>query len=141
MSKQIEEVMAIADEFALKTDAYQNDEVSREDLFAARRAVKDKLRELLPVWLPIETAPKDGKCIILGREGDGDREAISVPGFWIEGMGDMPDEMGHDAGFTDVNFQTFCPGRSWGVERYRYPAFQPTRWMPLPAPPSQEGAT
>lgn len=47
MHKKIYEVMELVDEFALKTDAYNSGEASQDELFAARRAVKAKLRELL----------------------------------------------------------------------------------------------
>ena len=130
MSKQIEEVMALVNAYA----AMQGVEPYDKQI-DAHDAIEAKLRELLPVWQPIESAPKDGSCILLGLEESEDHGAVSTLGFWSEGIGDAPDEMGHDDGFTDVNFQIFRGGRSWGVEKYRYPAFQPTRWMPLPKAP------
>lgn len=152
MQKQIEEVMALVDEWGMAShlrgeaeldahhpEATQEETDCAKDRVAKERAawsaIESKLRELLPVWQPIETAPKDGSCIILGREASEDRDAISAPGFWIDGADDAPDEIGYDAGFTDVNFQTFSTGRSFGVESYQYAAFQPTLWMPLPKAP------
>lgn len=134
MSKQIEEVMDLVREYASESESFPTYS-TLEDVELAWKAIESKLRELLPVWQPIESAPKDGSCIILGLEESEDHGAVSTPGFWSEGIGDAPDEMGHDDGFTDVNFQIFRGGRSWGVEKYRYPAFQPTRWMPLPKAP------
>lgn len=86
-------------------------------------------------WLPIESAPKDGTMILLGREAIEDCDAISVPGFWQEGWEDSIDDMGCDSGFVDVHFQEFSGGRSFGAEAYRCAPNQPTHWMPLPAAP------
>ena len=107
MSKQIDEVMALAEDFALKTDAYQNDEVSREDLFAARRAVKNKLLELLPVWRPIESAPKDGTSILVCNHRNGVTQcAVYLSKRWLT---------------------------TWQHEEI---TTEPTHWMPLPETPS-----
>jgi hypothetical protein len=87
-------------------------------------------------WQPIETAPRDGTRIILGLPDlDGDGGGISVAGYWLEELEDGVDYMGHDGGFTDVDYQVFQPGRSFGAESYRYAGRQPTHWMPLPEPP------
>jgi hypothetical protein len=87
-------------------------------------------------WLPIESAPRDGTRIILGRpDEDGDGGGISVCGYWIDELEDGVDYMGNDGGFTDVDYQVFQPGRSFGAESYRCAGKQPTHWRPLPAPP------
>lgn len=88
-------------------------------------------------WQPIETAPKDGRTIILGRAETEDCEAISVPGYWQEGFDDGIDYMGVGDGFVDINHQQFSGGRDWGTEKYRYEPNQPTHWRPLPLPPSE----
>ncbi len=93
-------------------------------------------------WMPIDTAPRDGTLILLGHHGDeaDDLMPISTPGRWLEGYEDGPDYMGHDDGFMDVEFQEFSCPRMFGAERYRTNGFQPTHWMPLPAPPTGEDA-
>jgi len=86
---------------------------------------------------PIETAPRDGTEILLGRaeSEDLDSPAISVPGYWQEGYEDGVDYMGCDSGFVDSHHQDFSGGRSFGPESHRYAPNQPTHWMPLPAAP------
>ncbi len=60
-------------------------------------------------WMPIETAPKDGRGIL-----------AFINEEWIEGM--------------------FWNGGEWSYLSYgditRYGRYQPTHWMPLPAPPT-----
>lgn len=90
-------------------------------------------------WQPIETAPKHKRPILLARAaGDDEYMAVVTIGWWVEAYPDGPDEMGHDAGFTDYNFDCFRPGRSFGNPTYMYEARQPTHWMPLPEPPKGE---
>jgi len=87
-------------------------------------------------WRPIETAPKDGTEIILGRAEGEEAAAVSTPGYWQEGYEDGVDYMGCDSGFVDSHHQVFAGGRSFGSEKYRYAPNQPTHWMPLPSAPT-----
>lgn len=87
-------------------------------------------------WQPIETAPRDGKPVLLGlapTENDG--LTFSGQGRWHEAEADYPDCMGHDAGFMDDNFDFFTCARSFGAESYRHAGLQPSHWMPLPPAP------
>lgn len=91
-------------------------------------------------WYPIETAPKDGSMIILGRarKSEDDWE-MSTIGWHVDADEDGPDYMGHDAGFVDYSFNNFNPGRSFGSDISKYKASEPTHWMPLPPPPQEKG--
>jgi len=61
-------------------------------------------------WQPIETAPRDGTRVLLGRHDNvmlGYWEFSEGPGWW-----------------TDSEW--------WGNDHF-------TRWQPLPAPPTEDG--
>ncbi len=69
----------------------------------------------VPQWQPIETAPKDGKCLVLVETDDGDwigRLDRDKKGNWI-----------HDGEPTFCHSYYFCP----------------VKWMPLPAAPQPSG--
>lgn len=105
---------------------------------AALAAIAAQGGQAAPAWQPIETAPRDGTRILIGRPEDEaqDHNAISTLGWWIEALEDGVDYMGNDAGFTDHEYQEFGPGRSFGAEKYRHAGTQPTHWQPLPAAPN-----
>lgn len=71
----------------------------------------DRVLAVLPGWQPIETAPKDGACIL-----------------------------GCIAGLARPVSEVFWWGNGWrawdGV--YVSPISYPTHWMPLPAAPTEE---
>ena len=63
-------------------------------------------------WLPIESAPRDGRSVIWGRHS-----WVPQQGHWANGPVFLS-EYDEDVG-------------------YLTPSFQPTHWMPLPAAPAQ----
>lgn len=64
-------------------------------------------------WQPIETAPKDGRLLLLATT------SAVITGFWLD------------------NSKTQSPWEGWSTsgKPFRGP---PTHWMPLPAPPAAE---
>lgn len=113
-----------------------------DDLAALEAQAKEieALRAALE-WQPIETAPKD-RDVLLARVvvEDGEVRSHVSQGRWIDGEEDQSDQPGHDAGFVDCDYGCFFPGRSFGQEKYRFEAKQPTHWMPLPNPPVERTA-
>ena len=95
-------------------------------------------------WQPIETAPRDGKMVLIARRFDADPDFAGVDGgvvsvgYWVEGFSDGPDEMGSDSGWQDAAYpgEGFHAGRSFGNPDYMSEGYQPTHWMPLPDPPN-----
>ena len=69
-------------------------------------------------WRPIETAPRDGKDIILGRRG----LSVIALGRW------------NDDRYSRRTPRPFWDwGHPWGI--YWSRENPPTNWMPLPDPP------
>lgn len=111
------------------------------EMVKALIALARKAQEPAPsAWLPIESAPRDGTMILLGRaEEEMEHDGLSLPGRWHEGSCDGPDEMGHDAGFMDDGFfGYFRCGRSFGNPDYQHSGHQPTHWQTMPNPPAKE---
>lgn len=82
---------------------------------AARASLLEGKAE--PAWQTIETAPKDGTRVILAWGGK------SINGFYLD------------------NSHTATPWAGWRVESMVVqPPGKPTHWMPLPSPPSMDGA-
>ena len=73
MSKQIEEVMDLVREYASESESFPTYS-TLEDVKLAWKAIESKLRELLPVWLPIESAEKPA----IGSNGFGERVLLLV---------------------------------------------------------------
>lgn len=69
------------------------------------------LREFILVWQPIETAPKDGRYVLL-----------MIPAWY------------HPPRWRVARWKD--TGATSGFEGYYGP--EPTHWMPLPPPPAQE---
>lgn len=89
----------------------------------ALQVENERLRELTQ-WQPIDTAPKEGKPILLAEiDDDGDFKYI-CPGYWDEKL----DAFGKKTGVWGWKCINCNP---W------FPDF--THWMPLPKPPAREG--
>lgn len=101
---------------------------SREQVAEALAAELERL-ERKPQWLPIESAPKDGRAMLLGYfNGHGNWRTMR--GQWIEAFddddADEPD--GANAGWYEVTVEAEDdPPNCWPTK--------PTHWMPLPAAP------
>lgn len=67
-------------------------------------------------WHPIETAPKDGTCIMVYVPGDYANAYVVVQ--W-----DMNEYSGECRGWLEA-------------EGERWSAYEPSHWMPLPPPPT-----
>ena len=73
---------------------------------------------LFGVWMPIETAPKDGKAVLL--------------------FGILPGSLGYNEDSFVMSVGGWS-GERWGAEANngRFVRFlKPTHWMPLPPPPN-----
>ncbi len=74
-------------------------------------------------WQPIETAPRDGTVVLLGRD-------VGEPWGFVRGYG-------HFEGKADelisgwLSYGLYDPPGNLGLGN-------PTHWMPLPAPPKDE---
>lgn len=92
-------------------------------------------------WKPIETAPKDGRAILLLSEeytSDVDGEIIThapkcAIGKWNPDGTSWVDEYGQLGG----NTYTLAVTGVWSVNDAWYQPNEVTHWMPLPPPPEQ----
>jgi hypothetical protein len=78
---------------------------------------------LADLWMPIETAPKDGTRIMLADATDVET------GQWVEAIAFPNTRTEFPAGWEDDRYDAahvFEPG---------FLGKQPTHWMPLPPPP------
>jgi hypothetical protein len=80
-------------------------------------------------WQPIETAPRDGRYVIVGRFGGGRDLRWVKHSRWIAaseaaGLNFEDDPEFFEDGWTDGSDEHDC--------------CYPTHWMPLPAPPESE---
>ena len=69
-------------------------------------------------WMPIETAPRDGSCILLT-----DRDSVT-PGFYHDGS-EGYSHRGGGGVFDEVHRGSLLTASN----------FHATHWMPLPEPP------
>lgn len=83
-------------------------------------------------WQPIETAPKDGRTLLLGHFNRAGKWR-TLRGQWyswdlINEEWEEP-ENGHE-GWYETSVENDDPPNCWSTE--------PTHWMPLPAPPPKQ---
>jgi hypothetical protein len=73
------------------------------------------------MWQPIKTAPKDGSYLLLIdiRKRDRGNDPLPFVGMWSS------------LGLPSISSKWFAVPGCYGQK--------PTHWMPLPAPPTQEG--
>lgn len=75
-------------------------------------------------WMPIETAPRDGKTVLFYCDGDTRKGYADLYYFYIINNGDY-----HDGGYgRDYRCDPENKGRDYGYD-------MPTHWQPIPAPP------
>lgn len=86
--------------------------IMRADENAEARAYIESLERDAARWQPIETAPRDGALLLLACSNWPHSEVLGKP---------VPIKVG---GYWDGRWNVF--GASW----------EPTHWMPLPAPPA-----
>lgn len=100
MDDKIKEVMGLVN------NIISSDNTSYQ--FDCRNEIESKLRELVPVWLPIETIPRDGSMVLIY-----DDQFVEPVMRFI-----ATDEAVNDFGAFSNSY--------W-----------PTHWMPLPAAPKE----
>lgn len=92
---------------------------------AARQALTDRAElerlKAQTTWRPVETAPKDGRVLLL--YGVQLKRRIFGSGYWFQGV------PGDGEGWIAQAFHTQPSDDMRG-------SFTPTHWMPLPSPPS-----
>ena len=81
MSKQIEEVMDLVREYASESESFPTYS-TLEDVKLAWKAIESKLRELLPVWQPIDTAPVKRDVLAVNSLGYIGRAYQDSSGRW-----------------------------------------------------------
>lgn len=88
MSKQIEEVMELVDALQWEAESCIVSHGSLKKVDEIRTAIESKLRELLPVWLPIESAPADQWVLVEYADGEVSK-AMCTDAWWTDWDGDF----------------------------------------------------
>ena len=88
------------------------------------------LLDALPVWRPIETAPKDGTDIMLSN-GD-----VVTEGHWMHDEGGTTEYRDSDGRWIGQDDRDGFDG--W-IDWHGGMIPEPTHWQPLPAPPITKG--
>lgn len=97
----------------------------------------DHLRELSDRatpgdWLPIETAPKDGRQIVTGYRNERGKWHVCLARYHAADTllaGEDDDELSNEEGWYAASAE------EWEETTY---LLSPTHWLPLPPPPERE---
>ncbi len=111
----LEKLNGLSDQF----DPYLPDDFARVEVQLIRELITAALGHQ---WQPIETAPKDGTPILLWAP---EWKYVSRCGWWQSSINGSD-----DAGWTDGTVI------SWNYQEVSI--LLPTRWMPLPDPPTPD---
>ena len=109
-------------------DAVDEDEDAQHDAaFEAVRAAIAALQAEPQGWMPIETAPKDGRSMLLGYPNRAGKWR-TVRGQWFSDaeIAETWEEEGAE-GWYETSVECEDLPNCWSIE--------PTHWMPLPTPP------
>ena len=105
-------------------------------IVASREALRAHLATVpsVPEWLPIETAPRDGRKLILFYLNRNNKSR-TVMARWVtdeEAAETDADDVGLEGGWYECidNWDDYC--------QIAIHEGEPTHWMPLPAAPKQE---
>lgn len=88
------------------------------------------------MWQPIDTAPKDGSCILVCAELDGEYIVEPTIGWW-EGpkVAGARQPAFNPGWFSESDDFMPTPASLDGWGRAKVYGCAPTHWMPLPEPP------
>ena len=112
-------------------DAVDEDEDAQHDAaFEAVRAAIAALQAEPQGWMPIETAPKDGRSMLLGYPNRAGKWR-TVRGQWFSDaeIAETWEEEGAE-GWYETSVECEDLPNCWSIE--------PTHWMPLPATPPKD---
>lgn len=111
----------------------RGEERSDEDAKAQLDAIRTALLAVVPQWLPISEAPKDGRTLLIGRFNEL-VEWQTMRGQWMsdEYISDVWDEPRYgEAGWYETVVEADEIPNCWPID--------PTHYQPLPQPPTPGG--
>lgn len=125
------EKMLFAGSSAAETDAFGCKSAWPSDTYRAMLAAAPKQAEAVPQWQPIETAPKDGRKLLLFYTNSLGR-ARTVVACWV--TDEEAAESDHDGFGLEAGWYERID--NWGeYSQVGIHEGEPSHWMPLPPPP------